>query len=68
MEHIALSVEGMSCEHCVSTVKNALLNLNGITNVVVDLSLKRVLVEFDGEKVSSDIIKGTVEDQGYDVK
>jgi len=68
MEHIALTVAGMSCEHCETTIKAALMKLNGISSVVIDLGLKRVLVELDSEKVSLDVIKGTIEDQGYEVK
>lgn len=68
MEHIALSVEGMSCSHCENAVKNAVSALNGVENVIVDLHAKKVIVEFDAEKVLVDIIKGTIEDQGYTVR
>ena len=33
-------VEGMSCGHCVNHVKNALEEVNGVTNVNVDLAFK----------------------------
>jgi len=68
MQHISVSVDGMSCSNCESKVKEALLRLNGVQSVVVDLSLKKVSVEYDDEKVFLDVIKGTIEDQGYDVK
>lgn len=68
MQHISVSVDGMSCSNCESKVKEALLRLNGVQSVVVDLKLKKVSVEYDDEKVFLDVIKGTIEDQGYDVK
>lgn len=68
MKHIAVSVEGMSCSNCEEKIKEALLRLNGVQSVVVDLNLKKVSVEYDDEKVFLDVIKGTIEDQGYDVK
>jgi copper chaperone len=62
------NVEGMSCMHCVSAIKKAVSVLNGVENVEVDLKSKKVLVEFDNEKVLESIIKETIEDQGYNVK
>lgn len=68
MDHIALLVDGMSCSHCENAVKKAVGALNGVENVIVDLSAKKVIVEFDAEKVSAEIITGTIEDQGYNVR
>lgn len=64
----ALKVEGMSCSHCENTVKNAVGSLNGVVSVNVDLNGKKVVVEFEPEKVSIDTIKAVIEDQGYEVK
>lgn len=62
-----LSVNGMSCEHCVKAVKGAVGNLNGVDSVNVDLKGKKATVEFDPEKVTVEQIKDAIEDQGYDV-
>jgi copper ion binding protein len=62
------SVGGMSCQHCVDRIKNAVSELNGVNEVEVDLGKKKVRVEYNPELVSSDIIKGVIEDQGYEVK
>ena len=63
-----LNVEGMSCSHCENSIKKAVGSLNGVGNVIVDLRSKKVTIEFDPEKVNVDIIKDTIEDQGYDIK
>lgn len=63
-----INVEGMSCSHCENTVKKSVGALNGVDNVAVDLGAKKVMVEYDPDKVNLDTIKGTIEDQGYDVK
>lgn len=60
-------VEGMSCTHCVNSIKNAVGSLNGIQKVDVDLATKKVTVEFDPEVVKGKQIKDAIEDQGYDV-
>lgn len=61
-----INIEGMSCEHCVKHVKNALTELNGVGEVSVDLKGKKAVVEFTGEVSDADL-KLAVEDAGYDV-
>lgn len=63
-----LKVEGMSCSHCENSVKKAVGALEGVESVAVDLGGKRVTIEFDAGKVSVDVIKDAIEDQGYDVR
>lgn len=60
-----LLVEGMSCGHCEKAVKNALKELNGVLKVEVDLSSKKV--EIEGEGLNDILIKGAIEDVGYDL-
>lgn len=67
MKNITLSVEGMSCSHCVNAVKNAVAALNGVSEVEVDLEGKTVTVDYDAEQVSLESIKEAIEDEGYDV-
>lgn len=57
-------IEGMSCAHCVKHVKDALLEVNGVSSVEVDLGSKTATIE--GE-VSDVEIKEAIEDVGYDV-
>lgn len=68
VENAILTVHGMSCSHCESSIKKAVGALNGVISVMVDLGSKKVSVEFDQGKVSVDTIKATIEDQGYDVR
>ncbi|WMM24582.1 cation transporter [Tissierella sp. MB52-C2] len=60
-----LLVEGMSCGHCENAVKNALKGLDGVSKVEVNLSSKSVEVE--GEGLNDILIKGAIEDAGYDL-
>ena len=62
-----LTVNGMSCEHCVKAIKGAAGELEGVSSVDVNLDTKKVTVEFYPEKVTVAQIKDAIEDQGYDV-
>ncbi len=59
-----LSIEGMSCAHCVKHVTEALKEVEGVTSVEVDLASKSALVQ--GE-VKDENLKLAVEDAGYEV-
>ncbi len=67
MEKTVLHVNGMSCEHCVRAITNAVGPLPGVSSVAVDLRERTVAVEYDPAKVTLDKIKFEIEDQGYDV-
>lgn len=60
-----LTVEGMSCQHCVKAVKNALSQLEGVRSVEVDLATKKV--EIEGDSLQDAILKEAVEEAGYQV-
>ncbi|AOT69191.1 heavy-metal-associated domain-containing protein [Geosporobacter ferrireducens] len=61
-----VSIEGMSCGHCVRHVEEALKELAGVVSVVVDLKGKNAVVEMNQE-LSDEQIKGAIEEAGYDV-
>lgn len=61
MEKI-LKIDGMSCNHCVATVKNALESVDGVTNAEVSLDEKQAVVT--GNADSKELVDA-VEDAGY---
>lgn len=67
MENVTLTVQGMSCGHCVKAVEGSVGELNGVGTVKVNLEAGQVDVAFDSSKVTVDTIKETIDDQGYDV-
>ncbi|WP_078412924.1 copper chaperone CopZ [Priestia abyssalis] len=67
MENVTLTVQGMSCGHCVKAIEGSVGELNGVSKVAVHLSEGKVDVEFDKSKVSLEQIKEMIDDQGYDV-
>lgn len=62
-----LNVEGMSCSHCERAVKNALGELNGVSNTEVDLKNKTVTVSYDTDLVTEKDLAEAIEEAGYDV-
>ncbi len=61
-----LKIKGMSCSHCVAAVTKALNDVQGVTNVQVDL--ERGLATFEEEApVDAKVLEHCIEEAGFDV-
>lgn len=63
MEKTTIAVEGMSCGHCVASVKGALGRLEGVQ--VQEVKMGSATVEYDPRAVTPERIAQAVEDEGY---
>ncbi|MFK4729493.1 heavy-metal-associated domain-containing protein [Agromyces mediolanus] len=62
-------VEGMTCSHCVSSVTKELSQLEGVTNVDIDLvagGISRVRVGSD-RTLDNDVVAAAVDEAGYEL-
>ncbi len=60
-----LAVEGMSCEHCVSRIRNALSEL-GATLISADLAKKEIEIDLQGAQLSA--IMEAISDLGFEAR
>lgn len=65
MEHVTLSVSGMSCGHCVAAVRKAADAVAGVT--VESVELGTVKAAFDPAVTSAAALAQAIEDEGYAV-
>ena len=65
MTEKSYTVVGMSCDHCVLSVREEVSEVDGIDTVDVDLTSGRLHVR--GEKVSDAAVSDAVADAGYEV-
>ncbi len=61
-----LTIEGMSCMHCVGAVTRALAAIEGVADVRVDLQNKTAAFTA-GSGVTDEMLRRAVEDAGYTV-
>jgi copper chaperone len=59
-----LTVIGMTCEHCVSSVTEELLEIAGVSAVEVDLGSGAVTVTSDQPLTDADLV-AAVDEAGY---
>jgi copper ion binding protein len=62
-----LKIEGMSCEHCVKHLTQALEGVGGVKSAKVSLKDKSAQVEH-GDQVSLESLKAAVTEAGYEAR
>lgn len=67
MERIALTVKGMTCEHCVMTVTKSLKDVHGVRAADVNLENEVARITFDPAQVGIDDLVTAIKDAGYEV-
>ena len=67
MEQTTLKIEGMTCDHCKAAVTNALTELDGVSEVDVNVKEGTAKVSYDSRSVSVSEMNEAVEEQGYDI-
>jgi copper chaperone CopZ len=68
MEKVTLKVDGMSCEHCVKAVTNALAGIVGVTDIVVSLKDGTASFIRNENTVQMEAIKAAIREEGFEVQ
>lgn len=63
MERLNLTIEGMSCEHCIRAVRGRLERTEGVK--VDDVQIGSAVLEYDPGKTNADEIEEAIADEGY---
>jgi copper chaperone len=62
-----LKVPDMSCAHCKAAVEGELNRLSGVQRANADVDKGTVEVTYDEGKVTTEDLKGAIEEAGYGV-
>lgn len=63
-----LPVEGMSCQHCKSSIETAVKQLEGVKEVTADYKEGFVIINYEENKIALDKLINEIEELGYEVK
>ena len=63
MERLQMEIQGMTCGHCVGSVKRALGELDGVS--ITSVSVGKAEVAYDGGKANPQTILAAVTEAGY---
>ena len=65
MTSMTYQVTGMTCEHCVASVREEVAEISGVDTVEVDLSTGRLAVT--GPQLDDAAVRAAVAEAGYEV-
>ncbi len=63
MRKVEISIEGMSCQHCVVRLKKTLDKVEGILSSEVKIG--SATIEFDESQLDESVLKETINRAGY---
>jgi copper chaperone CopZ len=66
MERTKLALSGMTCGHCVATVRKTLANVDGVD--VEQVGINAATIAYDPSRSSAEAIAAALEDAGYPVQ
>jgi copper chaperone len=67
MDHLTLTVKGMSCGGCETAVKRAVSLVEGVSNVTASHRDERVTLDYDPERVTRAAVEKAIRRAGYQV-
>ena len=66
MQKTKLKISGMSCQHCVKTVKDALTALQGVQRAKVNLRKGEAIVHFDATRTTTTNLTEAITEAGFE--
>lgn len=66
MTTTTVTVQGMTCGHCVEAVRSEVAKIDGVTGVEVDLESGRVDIDSDRPVAEADL-RAAVDEAGYEL-
>ncbi len=67
MQKTKLKIGGMSCQHCVKTVTDALTELEGVQRAKVNLRKGEAIVRFNALRITSTDLRDAITEAGFKV-
>ena len=66
MQKTKLKIDGMSCQHCVKTVTDALTALEGVKRAKVNLRKGEAVVHFNEQDITLIALRDAITEAGFE--
>ena len=66
LKRAKIKIDGMSCQHCVKTVTDAVTVLDGVSQVKVNLKKGEAKIKFDKDRLDLEQLKTAVVTAGFE--
>ena len=66
LKRAKIKIDGMSCQHCVKTVTDAMVDLDGVSQVKVNLKKGEAKIKFDKDRLDLEQLKTAIVTAGFE--
>lgn len=66
LKRAKIKIDGMSCQHCVKTVTDAVSDLDGVSQVKVNLKKGEAKIKFDKDRLDLEQLKTAIVTAGFE--
>ena len=66
LKRAKIKIDGMSCQHCVKTVTDAMVDLDGVSQVKVNLKKGEAKIKFEKDRLDLEQLKTAIVTAGFE--
>lgn len=66
LKRAKIKIDGMSCQHCVKTVTDAMVDLDGVSQVKVNLKKGEAKIKFEKGRLDLEQLKTAIVTAGFE--
>ena len=66
LKRAKIKIDGMSCQHCVKTVTDAMVDLDGVSQVKVNLKKGEAKIKFEKGRLDLEQLKTAIVAAGFE--
>ena len=66
LKRAKIKIDGMSCQHCVKTVTDAMVDLDGVSQVKVNLKKGEAKIKFEKDRLDLEQLKTAIVAAGFE--
>ena len=61
-----IKIDGMSCQHCVKTVTDVMMGLDGVSQVKVNLKKGEARLKFERDRLDLELLETAIVTAGFE--
>ena len=66
LKRAKVKIDGMSCQHCVKTVTDAMVDLDGVSQVKVNLKKGEARLKFERDRLDLESLETAIVTAGFE--
>ena len=66
LKNAKIKIDGMSCQHCVKTVTDVMMGIDGVSQVKVNLKKGEARLKFERDRLDLELLETAIVTAGFE--